>query len=176
MFSFAPISRAPIASLSGATVIRRLSQAAGTGVVGTITTSTAPDATTVLIYGVKGGGKVGQLYKSLKHTLGHSAGVGTVGTVSILVSATGLFMTGLRCVVRPASGGDAMISLDYSDTAGHSWNNSLTQSLGTEGQYATSVQWRRLGYGRSRVFRLTWAGPENTSLLGCFIEVAEGQT
>lgn len=69
-----------------------------------------------------------------------------------------------------------LVWLDWSDSAGHNWSNPVSQSLGATGRYNTSLQFQRLGYGRSRVFRLTWSAPVATSLTGAWIDVTPGQT
>lgn len=67
--------------------------------------------------------------------------------------------------------GDSVpVSLRWSDTRGASWSNPVMQSLGTAGQYLTSLQWRRLGMARDRVFELSWSIPAKTALNGAFIE------
>jgi len=61
------------------------------------------------------------------------------------------------------------VFLRWSDTRGLSWGNAVQRSLGTEGQYLTSVQWRRLGMARDRVFELSWSAPCKTALLGAWV-------
>lgn len=65
---------------------------------------------------------------------------------------------------------DVPIFLRWSDTRGVSWGNPVKRSLGKEGQYLTSVQWRRLGMARDRVFELSWSAPVKTALLGAWVD------
>lgn len=62
------------------------------------------------------------------------------------------------------------VSLRYSDTRGASWGNPVTQTIGSTGQYITSIQFRRLGLGRDRVFELFWDFPYQTALTGAYID------
>lgn len=62
------------------------------------------------------------------------------------------------------------VSLRYSDTRGASWGNPIIQSVGSTGQYLTSIQFRRLGLGRDRVFEVFWDFPYDTALTGAYVE------
>lgn len=62
------------------------------------------------------------------------------------------------------------VSLRWSDDRGASYGSPVMQSLGSAGQYKTSMQWNRLGYARDRVFELSWSVAANVSLNGAFIE------
>ncbi|PYE21334.1 hypothetical protein C7410_115177 [Paraburkholderia silvatlantica] len=62
------------------------------------------------------------------------------------------------------------VSLRWSDTRGVSWGNPVMRSLGMEGEYLKSVQWRRLGMARDRVFELSWSAPCKTALLGAWVD------
>ncbi|WP_261543694.1 hypothetical protein [Burkholderia multivorans] len=46
----------------------------------------------------------------------------------------------------------------------------VATSLGKEGEYATSLQFQRLGMARDRVFELSWSAPVKTSLLGAWVQ------
>lgn len=61
------------------------------------------------------------------------------------------------------------ISLDWSDDAGFTFGTPIAQTTNnqTNGQY----QWRRLGYARDRVYRLTWQGQGECALNGAYIDV-----
>jgi hypothetical protein len=65
---------------------------------------------------------------------------------------------------------DVPVFLRWSDTRGVSWGNPVQRSLGKEGEYIKSVQWRRLGMARDRVFELSWSAPVKTALLGAWVE------
>ncbi|ABO54187.1 hypothetical protein UA18_03445 [Burkholderia multivorans] len=62
------------------------------------------------------------------------------------------------------------VFLRWSDTRGKSWGNAIKTSLGKEGEYATSLQFQRLGMARDRVFELSWSAPVKTSLLGAWVQ------
>jgi hypothetical protein len=66
------------------------------------------------------------------------------------------------------------VTLDWSDDGGHSFGTALPQSIGnsTYGQY----QWRRLGYARDRVYRLTWTRGGEAALNGAWIDIVEQAT
>ena len=62
------------------------------------------------------------------------------------------------------------VYLRWSDTRGISWGDAVQRSLGQEGEYIKSVQWRRLGMARDRVFELSWSAPVKTALLGAWVD------
>jgi len=66
------------------------------------------------------------------------------------------------------------VGLDWSDDGGHTFGASVPQTVNnaTNGQY----QWRRLGYARDRVFRLTWSGQGETTLLGAWVDAIPSGT
>jgi len=67
----------------------------------------------------------------------------------------------------------ANVTLRYSDDRGRSYGNPVRQTLGTNAATNTSVQFRRLGQARDRVFELSWDSPSLLALNGAFIEVDE---
>ena len=71
----------------------------------------------------------------------------------------------------PPGATDTNVLLDWSDDRGQTFGNPVSQSIGNNGQFLTSMQWQRLGMARDRVFRLTWTCPFKTALQGCWIEV-----
>ncbi|MDE1971085.1 MAG: hypothetical protein KGI50_05955 [Patescibacteria group bacterium] len=71
---------------------------------------------------------------------------------------------------------DPMVRLRWSDDQGASWGNAVSQSLGKQGQYLTSVQFQRLGYARDRVFELSWSAAVKTALNGAFIDMKVART
>lgn len=71
---------------------------------------------------------------------------------------------------------DPMVSLRWSDTRGATWSDPVEQSLGRTGQYATSIQFQRLGYARDRVFELFWDSDAPGALNGAFIDFAPAGT
>jgi hypothetical protein len=72
--------------------------------------------------------------------------------------------------------GGGLVSLRWSDDRGRSFGNPVTQSIGTSGQYVTSLQWQRLGMARDRVFELSWSLPIATALQGAWIDARPGQS
>jgi hypothetical protein len=77
----------------------------------------------------------------------------------------------LQCNQIPDIDKDRDIYLRYSDTAGASWSNKIAQTSGLTGDYYTNIQYQRLGYGRNRVFEVSWSGDFKTALTGVFITV-----
>ena len=71
-----------------------------------------------------------------------------------------------------APGPDTNLSLRWSDDRSHTWGNPVAQSLGASGATLTSVQWRRLGMARDRVFELSWTAPALIALQGAWIDAA----
>lgn len=61
------------------------------------------------------------------------------------------------------------VLLDWSDDAGQSFGTPVAQTINNQtlGQY----QWRRLGYARDRVYRLTWTGSGECALNGAYIDI-----
>jgi len=62
------------------------------------------------------------------------------------------------------------VFLRWSDTAGRTWGNAISDTIGKEGDYIRSVQFQRLGMARDRVFELSWSSPVKTALNGAFLE------
>jgi len=62
------------------------------------------------------------------------------------------------------------VFLRWSDTAGRSWGNAISETIGKEGDYIRSVQFQRLGMARDRIFELSWSSPVKTALNGAFLE------
>lgn len=61
------------------------------------------------------------------------------------------------------------LALDWSDDAGQTYGQPVNQTIAnaTNGQY----QWRRLGYARDRVYRLTWSGSGECALNGAYVDI-----
>lgn len=68
------------------------------------------------------------------------------------------------------------VTLRWSDDGGASWSNGLLQSLGNIGEYNTSVQYRRLGMSRNRVFEVSWSGSQAEALQGVTIHFEIAKT
>lgn len=69
-----------------------------------------------------------------------------------------------------SSSNPPQVNLRWSDDRGKTYSNYVQQSMGALGQYLTSIQWRRLGYARDRIFELSWSVPSKTALNGAWIE------
>lgn len=67
-----------------------------------------------------------------------------------------------------STGSDPQIGLSWSDDGGHSWSNQYTTSMGKVGEFKTRAVFRRLGYGRDRVFRITISEDCKRILLSSF--------
>lgn len=75
-----------------------------------------------------------------------------------------------------ANDDEPMIDLLWSDNRGKSYGNPVTQSLGKEGQYLTTVSWNRLGQARDRVYMLRTAANVRCVLNGAFIDNVAART
>lgn len=69
-----------------------------------------------------------------------------------------------------------MISMRYSDDRGRSWTNPRLYSLGSTGQYGTSVLFTQLGQARNRVYEAFWSVPAFTALNGGDVWVTPSET
>lgn len=68
-------------------------------------------------------------------------------------------------------GNDPQAMLDWSDDGGYSWSNEHWTTMGKIGVRLRRVLWRRLGFTRDRVFRLTITDPVPVALIVAEIEV-----
>jgi hypothetical protein len=70
------------------------------------------------------------------------------------------------------------ITLDWSDDGGNTFGTPLTQDAQSNPWSVpiSQYQWRRLGYARDRVFRLTWSGQGEATLNGAWIDVVKSAT
>ena len=66
--------------------------------------------------------------------------------------------------------GPATVYLAWSDDRGKTFGNPVGQTMGTTGEYLTSISWWRLGMARDRVFQLSWSDPVKTALSGAFVD------
>lgn len=74
------------------------------------------------------------------------------------------------------TGNPPRLSLRWSDDRGASWGSAVEQSLGSGGQYLTSIKWNRLGMARDRVFELSWSAATKTALNGAYIDARASET
>lgn len=64
-----------------------------------------------------------------------------------------------------------VINLRWSDDRGRTYGNYIQQSLGALGKWLTSIQYRRLGKARDRVYEISWSVPTRTALNGVWLEI-----
>ena len=75
-----------------------------------------------------------------------------------------------------SSASPPMVNLRWSDNRGRTYGSYVQQSLGALGKYLTTIQWRRLGRARDRVFELSWSVPTKTALNGAWVEFTSSNT
>jgi len=63
------------------------------------------------------------------------------------------------------------VLLRWSNTRGASWQGSLSQSLGSSGQYNVQPAWNRLGMARDRIWELSWVTRGKTALNGAWVNL-----
>ena len=79
-----------------------------------------------------------------------------------------VFETGVGLV--SGQGEDPQAMLQWSDDGGHTWSNEHWTSLGRLGERQMRAIWRRLGSGRSRVFRVTVTDPVPVNIIKARLE------
>lgn len=62
------------------------------------------------------------------------------------------------------------VTLRWSDDAGQTYGNGISQSMGQPGQYKNTIRWPRLGQARDRVFELSWSANIKTALNGADLD------
>lgn len=72
--------------------------------------------------------------------------------------------------------GQEILTLRYSDDRGATWSGAIQQTMGSVGKYLTSVEYRRLGMARDRVFELQWSGALKVALNGAFIDTVDHES
>ena len=65
---------------------------------------------------------------------------------------------------------DPQVNLRWSDDGGRTWGQKIEIPLGKIGEYNHRAVANRLGYGRMRVFELSWAAPVSTALNGAWLQ------
>ena len=70
-------------------------------------------------------------------------------------------------------GSNPTVMLQISRDGGHTWGNELWTTIGQQGQYAQRAEWRRLGHGRSFVFKVRITDPVKVVMLNCYVEGEE---
>lgn len=81
-------------------------------------------------------------------------------------SGTGIDGTG--------QGTDPQAVLQWSNDGGHSWSNEMWASFGAIGATRKRVIWRRLGFSRNRVFKVTITDPVKVALMGAELDLMAG--
>lgn len=62
--------------------------------------------------------------------------------------------------------------LSWSNDGGNTWGNEYPASLGQEDEFTARLVWRRLGYSRSRVFRLKITSPVKRNIINAYARVS----
>jgi len=83
------------------------------------------------------------------------------------------FRTGVG--LATGQGSDPQVFLSWSDDGGNTWSDEVWRTLGAVGGYRTEVEWRRLGRGRERVFRVQVADPVRAALMAINVEAEPGE-
>lgn len=68
-------------------------------------------------------------------------------------------------------GSAPIVNLNISDNRGETWSSDMPASMGAQGKYGRSVEWRQLGQFRSRVHRFWGSDPVKTVLLGLYADI-----
>lgn len=72
-------------------------------------------------------------------------------------------------------GVNPLVFAEISDDGGRTFSDPIPASLGPQGEYDTSVEWRMLGRSRlGRVYRFTGSDPVSTSIADGYAEIARG--
>jgi hypothetical protein len=78
--------------------------------------------------------------------------------------------------ISPMPIGAPQVSLRWSDDRGHTYGSPVLNDFGGSGAYLRSLQWQRLGYGRDRVYEVSWSTPYPTALMGAWLDLAPAQS
>jgi hypothetical protein len=70
----------------------------------------------------------------------------------------------------PINSNIPQVSLRWADDRGVAFGDRVLQPLGATGKRKGQPAWRRLGYGRDRVFEVSWSAPCQTALNGAFVD------
>ena len=74
------------------------------------------------------------------------------------------------------TGTNPQIGLSYSKDGGYTYSNEAYVALGAEGARLQRLIWRKLGYDRDRVWRITCSDPVNVAILGGEIQARTGES
>ena len=64
-----------------------------------------------------------------------------------------------------------VVNLRWSDDRGKTYGSYVSQSLGNQGEYLTSIQYQRLGMARDRVYEISWSSSAPTALNGVWLQI-----
>jgi hypothetical protein len=134
-----------------------------------------PNITNVTPTGQQATTGLGTIAKTHSVTLPGQAAVAGLGAPQAVHYQGGLRLGDLECA-EPKNADDIFVGLRWSDSYGEAWNFPLHQSKGSEGQYLTNLQFRRLGLARNRVFEVSWSSPTPTALQGVTLQFEEAGT
>ncbi len=84
------------------------------------------------------------------------------------------FQQGVGNTVAP--GDDPQAMLQWSDDGGFTWSNVHQAGIGKVGQYKYRTIWRRLGYARDRLYKLTVTDPVFPALISDELKTSAGAT
>lgn len=134
-----------------------------------------PNMTNVTPTGQQAVTGLGTVAKTLSVVPVGQAAVAGLGTPQVVTYQSGMQIGDLECA-EPKNADDIFVGLRWSDSYGEAWNFPLHQSKGSEGQYLTNLQFRRLGLARNRVFEVSWSSPTPTALQGVTLQFEEAGT
>ena len=91
--------------------------------------------------------------------------------VSAVLGGAAVVTSGSQSGVHSVSTStDAQIVLSWSDDGGNTWSSDYPASMGKIGNYNARALWRRLGYSRDRVFRISIANRIKKIIVGASVE------
>lgn len=83
-----------------------------------------------------------------------------------------VFYSSLQVDMETGVGGT--LEMSYSNDGGHTWKDAAPASLGSTGAYGTRAIYRRLGYGRNRVWRISTESNAKFAVLGAVANIENG--
>lgn len=119
---------------------------------------------------------VGTPHIEVDVTLAGQSATASVGTVVPLETRGGLTLVEVESDTILTTPHDLQVNLRWSDDRGASWSGSASRTFGATGEYLSSVQWRRLGMARDRIFELSWSAPIPTALTGAIVQFEDSAT
>lgn len=71
-------------------------------------------------------------------------------------------------------GNNPQAMLQWSNDGGHTWSNEIWTSFGKIGNRLKRAVWRKLGYGRDRIFRVVISDPVKVIVVGAQLRISKG--